>query len=193
MEKLIEWDRDLFLFLNGLHSPWLDQPMFILTHTQAWIPLYAVLLYFIVKEHKKRAWIFLIGITITIVLADQITSSVLKPYFTRFRPSRDPELQQFVHIVNGYRGGRYGFASSHAANTFGTATFLFLLFRRTKRWMVWIFLWAAFISYTRIYLGVHYPADILVGATIGAVCGWLSLNFSVWLNTTVYKEEITPL
>jgi undecaprenyl-diphosphatase len=170
MHKLLEYDRDLFLLLNDLHSSWLDQPMYLLSNTLTWLPLHALLLFFIIKDYKKQSWVVLVALVILITLSDQIPSSVMKPYFERLRPSRDPGLEGMVHVVNDYRGGLYGFASSHAANTFGTAAFLFLLMRKRRPAIGFVFLWAAFVSYTRIYLGVHYPGDILAGAIVGIVC-----------------------
>lgn len=177
IDQLLEIDREIFLYLNGLHTPWLDPIMLFITETLSWLPLHLFLLYLIFKDHQKKGWLVLIGLVITIVLADQVTSTLMKPYFGRFRPAHEPSLQSLVHIVNGYRGGKFGFASSHAANTFGTATFLFLLFGKTRKWIVMLFLWAAVVTYSRIYLGVHYPGDILVGSLVGmlsAVAGfWL--------------------
>jgi len=97
----------------------------------------------------------------------------MKPFFERFRPSKDPELQHLVHIVNEYRGGRFGFASSHAGNSFALAIFIFQIFKERYGWVKWMFLWAAVVSYSRIYLGVHYPGDIIVGASIGLLMGWM--------------------
>ena len=114
----------------------------------------------------------MVGITLTIVLADQITSTLMKPYFARLRPSHEPLLQSLIHIVDGYKGAKYGFASSHAANTFGAATFFFLLLRKNYKWIGLIFLWAAVATYSRIYLGVHYPGDIVVGGFVGALAGY---------------------
>lgn len=181
IEKLQEIDEAVFLFLNKLHAPWLDPIMLFATKTFVWLPLYLFLIYLIIKDYRRESWMILIGVALTIVLADQITSSFMKPFFARLRPSHDPDLEGLVHLVNGYRGGKYGFASGHAANTFGTATFLWLLFRNTRPWIRWIFLWAAFMTYTRIYLGVHYPGDILVGGLIGALAGWTGYKFSVWI------------
>lgn len=172
MDRIIEWDVEAFLWLNNLHASWLDPIMYFLTHTVAWTPLFFVLLYLIVKVYGKYSWIFLIGLTLTIACADQVTSSLMKPHFERLRPSRDPAISEMVHIVNDYRGGRFGFASSHAANTFGVATFLVLLLRKRYPLIGWLFLWAALVSYTRIYLGVHYPGDLIVGGALGALFGW---------------------
>jgi undecaprenyl-diphosphatase len=100
----------------------------------------------------------------------------MKPYFERLRPSRDPEVAALLHLVNGYKGGVYGFASSHAANSFGVSMFLWLLYRNNRKWIWTLFIWAAFFTYTRIYLGVHYPGDILVGGLTGLGCAALSFN-----------------
>src|SRR5882672_10379022 len=162
MQTLIELDKKLLLFLNGLHHPFLDPVMFYTTKTFFWLPLYFFLIFLIFRNYKKDAWFILLGAALTIVLADQITTSLMKPFFARFRPSQDPGLLGLVHLVNGYKGGLYGFASSHAANTFGTAIFIWLVLKRFYKSVVWIFVWAAFMTYTRIYLGVHYPGDILV-------------------------------
>lgn len=174
LDKLISLDKDLFLFLNGMHAPWLDPIMVLVSETLFWLPLHAFLLYLIVKEHKVMSLLILVGIALTILLSDQITSSLMKPFFTRLRPSYEPSFEGLVHLVNGYKGGKYGFASSHAANTFGTATFLCLLFRKSKPWIPFVFLWAALVSYSRIYLGVHYPGDIVVGGGMGMLFGWIS-------------------
>lgn len=172
MNEVLELDREIFLALNDLNAPWLDQPMFVLSNTLVWFPLYIFLLYLIYKKYQADSWIILIAIAVMITLSDQITSSIMKPFFERLRPSRDPALEGMIHFVNGYRGGLYGFASSHAANTFGTATYLCLLFPG-RRSLLLLFLWAAFVSYTRIYLGVHYPGDLLAGAIVGALCAML--------------------
>ena len=193
IEQLIEYDKALLRFLNGYHASWLDPVALILTETIVWLPLYLFLLYLVVKEYKKECWIILLGVGLTILLADQITASIMKPYFARLRPSREPTLEGLVHLVQGYTGGQYGFASSHAANSFGTATFFFLVFGSTKKWMGWLFLWAALITYTRIYLEVHYPGDILVGALVGTICGWIGYKFSEWMIAWDKKRKMaTP-
>jgi undecaprenyl-diphosphatase len=173
IEQLTEFDKDLFVFLNGLHAPWLDPVMEVLSMTIAWLPLHVFLLYHIVKVYREKSWAILVAIGLLILMTDQITSGLMKPFFERLRPSHDTTLNGLVHFVNNYRGGLYGFASSHAANTFGTAAFLTLLLRKEKPWIAWLFLWASFVSYTRIYLGLHYPGDILAGAVVGIICACL--------------------
>ena len=148
--------------------------MMFLTTTYAWIPLYLILLYLLIKNFRKQTWLVLVAIALTILLADQITSSIMKPFFERLRPSHEPSLAEHVFIVNKYRGGRFGFASSHAANTFGIATLMWLVLKIYRPWIGLLFLWTLFVGYTRIYLGVHYPGDILAGYLVGFVCAILA-------------------
>lgn len=168
MEQLLELDRKLFLELNSrFHSPWLDQLVMFLSSTEAWLPLYIFLLYLIIRHFKKETWMVLLAIALTITLADQVTSTFMKPFFERLRPTHDPELQALVHTVDDYRGRKFGFASSHAANTFGIATLMWLLLKLYRPWIGLLFLWALGVGFTRVYLGVHFPGDILAGDVVG--------------------------
>lgn len=176
IDQLSALDKRLFLFLNSLHTPVLDSTMLLLSKTMVWAPLYLVLLILIFRAYRLRSWTVLLTIAIIILATDQVTSSFMKPFFARPRPSHEPSLEGLVHLVDGYRGGMFGFASSHAANTFGIATFLTLLFRNYIPWMALLFLWSGLVSYTRIYLGVHYPGDILAGAMVGAAVGCIGFT-----------------
>ncbi|MCA6379185.1 MAG: phosphatase PAP2 family protein [Cytophagales bacterium] len=155
--------------------------MILSTETFFWTPLYAILIFFVIKTYGKSSIWILLGVAITILLCDRITTGFMKPFFGRLRPSHEPELEGLLHLVDGYRGGLYGFASSHAANTFGVAIFIWLSLKKHYKWVGLIFIWAIVMTYTRIYLGVHYPTDILVGAIIGLLCGWLSAKSSLWM------------
>ena len=178
LDNLIEWDKKLLIWLNSHHTDWLDPVMFWITKTWFWIPLYGFLIFLVFKTYKKEGWFIMIGAALTVILSDQITSSFMKPFFERLRPSHDPTLDGLLHHVNNYRGGKFGFSSGHAANTFGVALFVWLVLRSYFKWMWVIFFWAAVMTYTRIYLGVHFPGDILVGGLIGLVCGGLSYKLS---------------
>lgn len=178
MQSILDLDKELLLFFNSMHAPWLDPVMMLATKTLFWLPLYLLLVYLIVKYKKWDTLYILLGVALTIALADQITSGFMKPFFGRLRPSQEPTLAGLLHLVDNYKGGLYGFASGHAANTFGTATLIFLLFRGRYAWIWVIFIWALFVSYTRIYLGVHYPGDIIVGAFVGICCGWIGFQFA---------------
>jgi len=181
-DELIRLDKELFLFLNGLHTPALDTVMYYMSKTFVWIPFYAALLYLIFKNYRVQSWKVVIGIILAVTLADQFTSTLMKPWFARLRPSHNPEFEGVIHLVNGYAGGQYGFASSHASDTFAVAMFFFMLFRHTYKGMAAIFAWAALVTYTRIYLGVHYPADILTGALIGILTGYIGYRTTQYLN-----------
>jgi len=191
LDQLIEWDKEVLIFLNSFHTPWLDPVMLLITKTFFWLPLYAVLVFLLFKNFKKEAWFILIGAVITIILCDQITSTFMKPFFARLRPSQDPTMTGLLHHVDGYKSGLYGFASGHAANTFGVALFVWLVLRPIYSRIGLIFIWAILMTYTRIYLGVHYPGDILVGGIIGLSCGYLGYKLSRYLRKR-YNNKKAP-
>jgi undecaprenyl-diphosphatase len=188
MQQLVELDKRIFLYLNSLHAEWLDPIMLAISQTVIWVPLYLLLLFLVLREFKNESWAPLLGILLTLLLADQTNTAILKPAFERLRPSRDPSIAHLVHIVDKYRGGLYGFASSHASTTFGAALFFTLLFKNKYRWIVFLFVWAAIISYSRIYLGVHYPGDVLAGIFIGLISAIAGHELYRWLSR-LYKNR----
>ena len=173
LQSLIKLDQNLLLSMNGSNSLFWDGIMVVITSTQVWIPMFVVLLYVIAKNNTLKSFLLTIAaIALVILFCDQISSGICKPLFERFRPTQDPYLMYEVDIVNGYRGSRYGFMSSHAANTFGTFVFLSLIFKR-KSISIMLGIWAIMSSYSRIYLGAHYLGDILCGCLVGCLTGYL--------------------
>jgi len=191
MEDLLELDRKIFLELNSsFRDPWLDQLMMFMTTTAAWIPLYLFLIYLLIRNYRKQTWLILLAIGLTILFADQVTSSVMKPFFERLRPSHEPSIAERVFIVNQYRGGKFGFASSHAANTFGIATLMWLALKVYRPWIALLFLWPILVGYTRIYLGVHYPGDIIAGFFIGFVSALAALFLMTLLKNFLERRSL---
>lgn len=189
IQQLIGDDKQALLTLNGSDSIFWDGFMWIYTSTIIWIPLAMMLLYVIIKNNKlKETFLILLMIALVIFLCDRISSGFFKPYFKRFRPTQDPEIMYLVDIVNGYRGGAYGFISSHAANSFGIFTFTSLLLKK-RELTISLLLWAILNSYSRIYLGVHYPGDILCGSILGCLCGYLIYLLYKYLDKFLEKKS----
>ena len=169
---MLELDRTLTLMLNGSHSLLVDGMAWTATQTTTWLPLAVVLLYVVIRNNELGGALrIIIGIALSILVADQVASSLFKPLVARFRPTNDPQIMYLVDVVRGYRGGQYGFFSSHAANTFAVATFVSLAVR-SRSMAAALFSWALLNCWSRVYLGVHYVGDLTVGAIWGALTGY---------------------
>lgn len=177
LEKIEQLDQHLLLFINSLNTPFLDEVMWQISHQLIWIPLFLFFLIFAYKKlHIKPFVIFILGVGACFTLADRMSVDLFKEVFLRYRPTHNLDLQAQIHTYlrpNGehYLGGQYGFVSSHAANFFALSTYLFMVFKQTSKWWKLLFVWAAIIAYSRVYLGVHYPLDVIGGGILGCLVG----------------------
>jgi undecaprenyl-diphosphatase len=169
VENMLHCERNLFFALNGSDSVFLDNLMHIISVTKVWIPLYLFVLFLIFyKTSIKNAALVTLFFILMVALCDQFSSGLIKPFFERLRPGHHPDFKCFVDVVNGHRGGGYSFISGHATNACGFAVFLSLVFRH--RWVTLVALiWAVLISYSRIYLGMHFVSDVVGGILAGTL------------------------
>lgn len=174
MSQLSTIDSDLFLFLNGLHTGWMDRIMVLVTDMWVWLPFYALWAYWAMRQYGKRCWWVFLGVGLVVLCSDQLASHVCKPFFHRLRPCYNIDFQDLIYLPKGMAGGKFGFVSSHAANTFAVSVFLAPVLAKYRPWAaITLFLWASVSSYSRIYIGYHYPGDILAGAALGVLVGWV--------------------
>jgi undecaprenyl-diphosphatase len=172
IQYLKEVDRDLLLGINGAHNGFFDFVMFWFSDRLIWIPFYILLIVIMFREYGNKTWWILLGVALMILISDQVSVHLFKNTFHRIRPCHDRSLEGVLHLVKGECGGSFGFISSHASNTFSLAVFLFGFLKNKWPVLAWVMiLWAAIISYSRIYLGVHYPADVAAGALMGVLSG----------------------
>jgi len=185
MEYLKQLDTQLFMLINGSHNAFFDPIMYWLSDKLIWIPMYLLIIFLMVRRYKMRGVLMLVFVGLTIALCDQTASGLLKNTVQRLRPSHEPALAGLIYLSKAGPGGLYGFASSHAANVFGLATFLCFVLDSKFRYLKYgLFFWAILVAYSRIYNGVHYPGDVLAGTIIGIVFGYLMAK--AYFRTDVY-------
>ncbi|MEI8005633.1 MAG: phosphatase PAP2 family protein [Bacteroidota bacterium] len=191
VETLLSADRSLFLALNGLHAPWLDQVMYWASNPLVWLPLFVFLFYFVIRAFHFKTATVLVGVVLMITVSDQL-ANLSKNNLKRLRPSHESKIADSIHIVNEYRGEDFSFYSAHASNTFALAVFLIVLFQKRYRYLYLLLVgWASLMSYTRIYLGVHYPLDIICGALAGCLLGYLTGRITLYF-IGLQGREINP-
>lgn len=192
-EHTLPYERNLFLWLNNHHNEFWDTFMTIYSGKALWIPLCVILLFLTFYKTKwQNAIIFILCFVLLATLCDQISSSIIKPFFSRLRPTHHPDFMYNVLTVDGYRGGRFGFISSHAANGFGVATFVALVYK--QKWLtLTLIAWALTSCYSRIYLGVHFISDIIGGVILGTLVGFLIYLLFQYLRVKLLKHSVQDL
>lgn len=188
LDYLNDIDTEVLLAINGLHGTFQDAWWWLVSAKWASALLVLALAWILLHQNRRHTVLVLAMLVLTFVLADQLSSGLVKPLVERLRPTWDHSLDNMVHTVNNYRGGMFGFVSSHAANSFAAATLIALIMRH-RLVTISIFTWALLQCYSRVYLGVHYPGDILGGIVIGTVVGWLVWLLMRWIQRRWHIPE----
>jgi undecaprenyl-diphosphatase len=189
MADLLEnTDRQLFLFLNSCNSPFFDEVMHVLSGKLIWAPLYLAILIYLGFRYRRKFWIVLAAIALAVLLTDQVSVNLFKNVFQRPRPCHEPSLQGIIHLYNGECGSGFSFISAHASNSFNVALLSLMLIGR--RWFsISILVWATLIGYSRIYLGVHYPGDVICGAMLGSLIGWSLSSLYFYIDSGILQQK----
>ena len=180
LEYLNDIDTDALLAVNGLHDMFQDAFWWMVSAKWSSALLLLALVWILLHQNRRHALLMLVMLAFTVLVADQVSSGLIKHLVERLRPTHDPSLDNMVHVINGYRGGMYGFVSSHAANFFAVATLLSFVMRH-RLVTCSLFTWALLQCYSRVYLGVHYPGDIMGGIVVGVLAGWLLWCLMRWI------------
>jgi undecaprenyl-diphosphatase len=177
LDKIIQLDKEVFIFLNGLGTENWDRFWIITTNQFSWIPLYFIFFYLIFKSLGWRKGIILIIITALLVtFSDQFTVFI-KNFFGRLRPNRDPSINEFIRILKNNKS--FSFVSGHATTSIAVSLFMHLTLKKNFRYTILFFIWPLFFSYSRIYIGVHFPIDVVLGALLGLLIGWAFYKLSL--------------
>lgn len=193
LNNLVDFDVNLFLYLNGLNNHFFDMFFSLFTTKEMWLPFYIVLIVLIFKKYRCKGFLVIGGILLAILAADQLCN-IVKTSVERLRPSRDPAICDFINNAYVWGGVKYGFFSAHAANTFALVTIIGMLAKRKYLWIA-LSIWAVLTAYSRIYVGVHYPLDLLCGAAVGVLIGWgaYSLIKVLWPRLFKGGANIKPM
>jgi len=184
LDQLLAFDKSFFIAINnGLANPFLDFVAPYLRKQEFWYPLYALFLFFIIKDYKKESWKILLAVALLIVVADQFSANLVKNTFMRLRPCAEPSLQGITrHLIERCAG--YSFMSAHATNHFALAMFIPYFFRQQKWLLPLLLFWAFSIAFSQVYVGVHYPLDVIAGAAVGCLFG---VTFSRYVSKYLNK------
>ncbi|MDY6301999.1 MAG: phosphatase PAP2 family protein [Bacteroidales bacterium] len=180
IDYLVDVDKTALLAVNGMYSVFQDAFWWMVSAKWSSLLLVLALLWILMRQNRRHALLVLLMVAVAVLVADQVSSGLIKHLVERLRPTHDPSLENAVHVINGYRGGMYGFVSSHAANFFAIATLVTLIMRRGLVAAA-LYGWGLVQCYSRIYLGVHYPGDILGGMIVGLLAGWLVWCLMRWV------------
>lgn len=178
---MIDWiehiDQAIVIAVNEWHTPVLDEIMWHISGKWQWIPLYLFLVVLLIRQYRKQIFWPLFSVALVIVLTDQTSVHLFKEMFQRYRPCHHLDLQPILELVHNKCGGKYGFVSSHAANSFGLAGIIGLIFKKYKTLSVFLLSWAALVSFSRVYMAVHYLSDVIVGGILGLFIAFLVYRF----------------
>jgi undecaprenyl-diphosphatase len=179
LQLLLTFDKWLFIYINTWWTnSFFDSILPLCREASIWLPVYLFLMVFALLNFGAKAWPWILLILVTFTLTDQISSSVIKPMVGRLRPCRDPDFSQYVRLLINHCTGAGSFTSSHATNHFGAAVFISVTLKEYfKNWRYLFFIWAALVSYSQVYVGIHYPSDVIGGAILGSLIGYATGSF----------------